>query len=243
MDRNYHIGTSGWYYDHWKGNFYPKDLSKKSYFDFYKNNFRTVEVNNCFYHLPLESTFLKWKDESPEDFVFALKASRFITHFKRLKDPEESIPPFLNRAVLLGNKLGPILFQLPPRWPYDHSRLSDFLHSLPQTHRYTFEFRDPRWLNDESFQLLSDYNVALCLYDFAGRDTQKLVTADFIYTRLHGPEGPYQGTYSDKELQSWVSFFMSHASADIFCYFDNDEMGYAAQDALRLNRFMEQAMS
>ncbi len=236
MDGRAHIGTSGWYYDHWKGPFYPTDVKKRDYFAYFVTKFQTVEVNNSFYNLPSESTFEKWRESSPQQFIFSLKAGRYITHFKRLLNAHESVGRFLERASILEEKLGPILFQLPPRWPFDQARLKDFLEALPSNHKFTFEFRDTRWLNDSSYQLLSDYNAALCLFDFAGRETKPIVTTDFVYARLHGPGGPYQGQYSDEELTVWAKFFNEQLSANksVYCYFDNDESGFAAKDAARL---------
>ncbi len=181
-----------------------------------------------------------WRTTTPKEFLFAVKASRFITHMKKLKDPEKSLPPFLERVEGLGEKLGPILFQLPPRWGFQAVRLEEFLNALPSRHRYAFEFRDPGWLNPAVYELLAKWRTSFCIYDFAGRQSPAVVTADFIYLRLHGPEGAYQGQYSLRALECWAETFLTWAreGKDVFCYFDNDEAGFAAADALRLKELV-----
>lgn len=236
-----HIGTSGWYYDHWRGAFYPEDLPKKDYLKFYFGKFRTVELNNSFYRLPAEETFKTWRGSSPEGFIFAVKASRLITHNKKLLDPERTLPLFIERARLLGEKLGPILFQLPPRFKMNPERLEHFLDSLPGGMRYAFEFRDTSWLDEAVYKLLSRFNAALCVYDLNGVMAPKKLTADFAYVRLHGPNGPYQGDYSIDTLLGWARQFSewSRRVKDIYCYFDNDQAGYAAKNALTLKSMVE----
>ncbi|MBI4495420.1 MAG: DUF72 domain-containing protein [Deltaproteobacteria bacterium] len=231
-----HIGTSGWSYKHWKGPFYPPDLPLKEFLGFYMTRFRTVEINSSFYHLPLEKTLDQWRDAAPPGFIFAVKASRFITHMKRLKDPRRSVPPLLERVRILKDRLGPILFQTPPQMGPDLERLRSFLNGLPQEYRYTFEFRHEGWFAPPVFRILAESGAAFCIYDLAGRQSPREVTADFVYIRLHGPEGPYQGQYGEETLRSWARDFWRwrKKGKEIFCYFDNDQAGYAAQDALRL---------
>jgi uncharacterized protein YecE (DUF72 family) len=188
-----HIGTSGWHYDHWVGPFYPERLAKKKFLEYYAGRFKTVEINNSFYRLPLERTFENWRDQVPAGFVFSVKASRFITHMKKLKDPEQTVEEFFQRIRGLGNKLGPIPFQLPPRWRFDSDRLEGFLKALPLEHKHAFEFRDQSWLNADVFDMLSQRGMALCAYDFGEISAPKKVTAGFIYVRLHDPGGPYEG--------------------------------------------------
>jgi len=207
-----HIGTSGWQYDHWQGPFYPEQLPKQSFLAHYGQQFQTVEINNTFYQLPAAKTLANWQALVPDDFVFAVKASRYITHMKKLKDPQKAIANFFERIPALGHKLGPILFQLPPNWKFNAGRLQDFLAALPRQHRYAFELRAPGWLNDHAYQLLADYNVALCIYDFDGRLSPKKVTADFVYIRLHGPEAKYQGKYNPETLSGWADAISSWMS-------------------------------
>jgi uncharacterized protein YecE (DUF72 family) len=231
-----HIGTSGWHYGHWRGPFYPDELGAEGFLAYYAERFPTVEINNSFYQLPSESTLGKWRDAVPQGFVFAVKGSRFITHMKKLKDPARSLAPFLERVAVLGEKLGPILFQLPPRWGFNGARLAGFLAALPGAYRYTLELRDQSWINDDALDLLARHGAAFCIYDLAGYLSPLEVTADFVYIRLHGPGGPYQGQYDDKTLAGWAGAMAawSREGREVFCYLDNDEAGYAAQDAARL---------
>jgi uncharacterized protein YecE (DUF72 family) len=235
-----HIGTSGWHYEHWRGPFYPEDLPKKRFLEYYRQYFRTVEINNSFYRLPRKETLISWRDTAQQGFIFAVKGSRFITHMKKLKDPESSLSRFMEVVGVLGEKMGPILFQLPPRWRFNRERFHAFLEALPQDCRYAFEFRDPSWFVPEAYEELHRQGAAFCIYELAGRHSPREVTADFIYIRLHGPEGAYQGQYDTRVLAGWAGAFSTWTSQgkEVFCYFDNDEAGYAPQDALRLHEMV-----
>uniref|UniRef100_A0A7C3ZCR4 DUF72 domain-containing protein n=1 Tax=Desulfobacca acetoxidans TaxID=60893 RepID=A0A7C3ZCR4_9BACT len=231
-----HIGTSGWHYDHWRGPFYPEDLPAAAYLNFYRQKFHTVEINNSFYRLPSAKAFHDWREAVPPGFIFAVKGSRYITHLKKLKDPDRSIAPLLERVRLLGDRLGPILFQLPPHWHFNEERLKNFLAVLPRDCRYALELRDPSWLNDKACRLLREFGAAFCIFELAGRISPREVTADFVYIRLHGPKGAYQGCYDRQTLKGWAGAISEWASRGltVFCYFDNDEAGYAALNALEL---------
>ena len=233
-----HIGTSGWHYSHWQGVFYPEEMAKKEFLKYYADHFQTVEINNSFYQLPKKETLSSWRNSVPSGFIFTVKASRYITHMKKLKDPSEPLHTLLETVEVLGDKLGPILFQLPPRWQFNPQRFDNFLDSLPANHRYAFEFRDPRWFNTSAYAMMSKHRAAFCIYELAGLLSPKEVTADFIYIRLHGPGEAYQGEYDTDALAGWAGAFYTWAKQgkEIFCYFDNDEAGYAAQDALRLQK-------
>jgi uncharacterized protein YecE (DUF72 family) len=235
-----YIGTSGWHYDHWEGPFYPTGLPDGGFLEYYAGHFGTAEVNNSFYRLPEEKTLIRWRDAVPKDFVFSVKASRYLTHMKKLKDPREPLERLLERVSVLGTKLGPILFQLPPRWRSNSERLEGFLEILPEDHRYAFEFRDPSWFDGEVYGLLAKYRAAFCVYDLGGRISPKEITADFAYVRLHGPGGPYRGRYGVKRLTGWAGVISGwlKEGLDVYCYFDNDEAGYAVQDALGLQQMM-----
>ncbi len=238
---NIHIGTSGWQYSHWKGPFYPEDLPQKGFLFHYAERFHTVEINNSFYQLPKRETLTQWRDRVPEDFIFSFKASRYITHMKKLKDPQASLAKMLGALRTLSPKLGPILFQLPPRWGFDPGRLDDFLDALPGEYRYAFELRDPSWLNPRAYEALAQRGAAFCIYELAGRKSPKEITADFVYIRLHGPaDVPYAGQYSTQNLSMWAGDISTwvNQGIEVFCYFDNDEAGYAAQDALRLREML-----
>jgi uncharacterized protein YecE (DUF72 family) len=231
-----HIGTSGWHYEGWSGIFYPVEMKERDYLSFYSTVFRTVEINSSFYHLPLKSTFARWKDAVPGDFIFAVKASRYITHQKKLKDSERPLSRFLENAEGLGNKLGIILFQLPPGWNFNPERLKEFIENLPAKHRYAFEFRDRSWINERTLKLLESHRIAFCIYDMSGYTTPKEVTSDQVYIRFHGSEGPYQGSYSDHTLQEWAIDILkwSGKGIEVYCYFNNDRAGYAVKNTKRL---------
>lgn len=243
MKQCIHIGTSGWSYNHWKGPFYPADLRNDQMLDYYAQHFKDVEINTSFYHLPSKETLHHWHDDTANDFLFSAKASRYITHMKKLKDPHDNVPTFLERISLLGDKLGPILFQLPPHWHFNAERLEAFLSSLNSKFRYTFEFRDHSWLNKTCFDLLSRYDVALCIYELDGFISPKTITSDLIYVRLHGPAGAYQGNYDTRTLTGWAKDFSTwlNQGKEVFCYFDNDQIGYAAQNAMQLQAMLDNA--
>jgi uncharacterized protein YecE (DUF72 family) len=200
-----------------------------------------VELNNPFYRLPSESTFDNWREATPPNFVFAVKASRFITHNKKLKDPQNALDKFFPPVAHLGDKLGPILFQLPPSWKVNVGRLHDFLEILPRELRYTFEFRERSWISEEVNAVLRKFNAAFCIYELAGYHTPLQITADFTYVRLHGPEqGKYQGSYSAEQLAQWADQIRewSKKLKAVYVYFDNDQAGYAAQNAVTLRRIV-----
>lgn len=235
------IGTSGWHYAHWRGTFYPEHLPTSRWLAYYLQHFDTVEINNSFYRLPSESTLASWRDAVPEGFRFAAKASRYLTHMKKLTDPESALHTFLPRIEVLGSRLGPILFQLPPRWRCNPERLGAFLAILPRAHRYAFEFRDPSWHVPAIYDLLRRQGVAYCVYDLAGFQSPFVVTTDFAYVRLHGP-GPsaYRGSYRTEQLMAWahrIQAWQSELDA-VYVYFDNDERAYAVHNALGLKSLL-----
>ncbi|MDT7044079.1 DUF72 domain-containing protein [Candidatus Nitronereus thalassa] len=232
------IGTSGWHYPHWVGPFYPKTMPTSEFISYYSRHFHTVEINNTFYHLPSVETFEAWGKGTPKHFLFACKGSRFITHMKKLKDPEASVQKFFDAIQGLGPKLGPVLFQLPPRWKVNLERLESFLKVLPGNRPFAFEFRDESWLQQETYDLLRHYHAGLCLYHLAGKVTPIEVTADFVYIRLHGPGDAYQGSYQSSVLDAWARkcVMWINAGKDVYCYFDNDEHAYAVKNALALER-------
>ncbi len=230
------IGTSGWSYGHWKGPFYPDGLAADRFLEFYAARFVTVEINNTFYRLPEAATLRRWRETVPEGFVFAVKASRYITHLKKLKDVDEALEKFLDRVRVLGDRLGPVVFQLPPRWHLDLDRLRSFLERLPEKGSYAFEFRDPTWFREETYRALADRGASFCIYDLAGNESPRPVTSGMVYLRLHGPAGAYEGQYGGAALSAWARAIRGwrDAGRDVWCYFDNDQAGYAPRDALRL---------
>ncbi|QCR21446.1 DUF72 domain-containing protein [Pontibacter sp. SGAir0037] len=236
------IGTSGWHYKHWMGNFYPHGLRSKGFTDYYTRFFSTVEINNSFYKLPSAETFVNWRASVPDNFLFAVKASRFITHMKKLKDPQESIARFFGNVNALEEKLGPVLFQLPPMWSINLERLRSFLAQLPPYYRYTFEFRHPSWYHPAVYDLLRQYQAAFCIYELEYHQSPFEVTSNFVYVRLHGPEAKYCGSYTEETLRWWVDNCRAwHARGlDIYIYFDNDQNGYAAFNAQRLQELVRE---
>ena len=237
------IGTSGWSYEHWLGRFYPgKTVAGEGPLKQYARTFRSVELNASFYRMPTERAMQSWLGDTPEDFLFAAKTSRFITHRKRLTEPEIHIPIFFGRIFGLKPKLGPLLIQLPPNFRVKLDRLETFVGLLPP-HRYAVEFRHESWWDQKVFDCLRTHNIAFCLYHLAGRDTPEIVTADFVYIRLHGPGAAYQGSYDDATLRRWRGKIETWRGQgrDVYVYFDNDEKAYAAEDARRLQELMGRA--
>ena len=239
MKRNIYIGTSGWSYKHWRKTFYPAEIKVKDEFDYYQKFFDSVEINNTFYKLPKTETFEKWKNEVGPRFKFVIKASRFITHMKKLRDPGKSSALFFERVATMKRKIGAILFQLPPNLKANYSVLEEFLKQLPKGYRYVFEFRNPDWYQEPIFDLLKKFNCAFCIYELAGHLSPIAITADFVYIRLHGPGDKYQGSYSDADLTQWANRCRQWVkNKDVFIYFDNDERGYAAFNAIRLKELL-----
>jgi uncharacterized protein YecE (DUF72 family) len=238
------VGTSGWHYKHWIGTFYPPETKLHEQFNIYKQTFSTVEINNSFYRLPSPETFESWRKESPDNFLFVVKASRYITHQKKLKDPEDTTKRFFENVRYLKEKLGPILFQLPPTWKKNTERLEDFLRVLPKKFQYVFEFRNSTWYDEDIFSLLKKYNCAFCIYEIGGHMAPAKVTADFVYVRLHGPGNKYQGSYSQEQLAQWAKQCRDwqQQGIDVFVFFDNDEQGYAAFNAQTLQEIMDKGM-
>lgn len=241
--RQIRVGCSGWQYRHWRGDFYPANLPASRWFAHYALTFDTVEINNTFYRLPDGATFAKWRDQATRlrsgrrpRFLYAVKASRFLTHMKKLKDPVEPLDRFFDRAQHLGPHLGPILYQLPPRWPLNLERLEQFLRALPRGYAHTVEFREPSWYDDRVFTLLRDYRVALCLHDMPGSASGQLMVGPFVYVRFHGGTTRYGGRYGDRRLDGWADWLAARAAEgkSVFAYFNNDAGGHAPRDAVRL---------
>lgn len=229
-----HIGCSGWQYKHWRGVFYPAALPATRWLEHYAAHFDTVEINNSFYRLPLAKTFAEWRNRVPSSFVYAVKASRYLTHMKKLNDPGLPVALLFTRARRLGQRLGPVLYQLPPRWPRNLERLEQFLQALPNNAMHAIEFRDSSWYCDETFAMLTRYRVAMCLHDMAGSATGKRTVGPFLYIRFHGPQR-YTGRYSNLILDAWAEWCagLHGRGTPIFAYFNNDTAGHAPRDAVR----------
>jgi uncharacterized protein YecE (DUF72 family) len=236
------IGTSGWHYKHWIGDFYPARFPPTKMLARYVKEFSTVEINNSFYRLPNEKTFRAWGQQVPSGFLFAVKASRFISHIKKLKDAADAVNLLLERSAALRNALGPILFQLPPQWKLNIERLGEFLSVLPDGHQFAMEFREPSWCTDSVYELLRGRNVALCLHDWMGMPWPEEITADFTYIRFHGSGQRYGGRYPDQALRIWADRIRDWKDrlSQVFVYFNNDTGGHAIRDARRLREMLGQ---
>lgn len=244
------VGCSGWHYTSWRGRIYPDTLPTTDWLGTYARRFGTVEINGSFYRLPSAQTFANWRAQVPRRFIFALKASRFLTHIKRLRDPEEPIDRLLTHARPLRRSLGPILYQLPPRWFPDAERLETFLAALPSRvpgtqHSlcHVMEMRDPRGYEPWVIDLLRRYRVALCVHDMPGSESPLLATGPLIYVRLHGYGVKYGGSYPSEVLQEWAGWLadMVATGPDAYVYFNNDVNGYAVYDAERLRILISDA--
>lgn len=232
------VGTSGYQYDHWRGVFYPTNLPKSHWFAFYAQRFDTVEINNTFYHLPTPHAFDGWYAAAPAGLIYALKFSGYATHRKKLKDPQQPIRLFMNRARRLKSRLGPILVQLPPRWRVNVERLEGFLRAVPPRTRWAIEFRDSSWLCEPIYGVLSKYKVALCWHDLLPDHPYRL-TARFTYLRFHGHR--YAGSYTAAQLKAHACRIREYLAqgVDVYAYFNNDAEGYAIRNALDLRRYVD----
>jgi uncharacterized protein YecE (DUF72 family) len=242
------IGCSGWNYKHWRGNFYPRDMPVREWFDHYAQVFDTVEINNTFYRLPEAATFETWRNRAPAGFLYAIKASRFLTHLKRLREPEEPVIRLFERASLLQDHLGPVLYQLPASFHCDLERLDNFLAVLPhvlgdlggtpRAHRimHVMEFRHPSWYVAETQTVLRARGAVMCLHDMHGSAIFEPLDTPFLYVRFHGPGPRYSGRYDTRRMQRWADVLAEHwrAGRDVFAYFNNDPEGMAVTNSLEL---------
>jgi uncharacterized protein YecE (DUF72 family) len=229
-------GTSGWVYPHWRGVFYPEDLPEDRWFSYFAERFDTVEINNTFYRLPSRQTFENWRDMAPSGFLFTVKASRYITHRKKLKDPEEGLANFYGNLEGMGEACAAVLFQLPPNFGVNLERLEHFLDVMPRRYRIVFEFRHASWLDDDVYSALAKHNAAVCSADSPFHPGPRVSTADFDFFRMHGGHRRGAPKYSDGELDALAGELAQKLDAgrDVFVYFNNDYQGYAIENALAL---------
>jgi uncharacterized protein YecE (DUF72 family) len=234
------IGTSGWNYPHWRSVFYPSYLRQSQWLQYYVKFFNCVELNVTFYRLMQKKTFQNWRKHTPKGFYFIAKGSRFITHIKRLKSVKDPLDLFLNNAQGLGNKLAALLWQLPPSFKKDITRIEMFLKLLKKTNiRQVFEFRNDSWFDAETFRLLKEYNACLCIAHSDRFPCVREVTADFLYLRFHGGKSLYGSDYSRRELKRWAEFSGGVKVKDIFAFFNNDACGYAVKNARQFKGLLE----
>jgi uncharacterized protein YecE (DUF72 family) len=238
------IGCSGWNYRHWRERFYPKGLPQRRWFDFYAAHFDTVEINNSFYRLPKAETFEAWRAQAPPGFCYAVKANRFLTQAKKLKDCAEPLQRMMTPFRVLGDRLGPILYQLPPRFRVNLERLESFLELVPKDVTSVFEFREPSWYRDETWALLERHGASFCVHDMPGSATERLAIGRAAYVRFHGSAGKYRGRYPDDALLGWTDWLVGEAKAGrtVWCYFNNDIDAHAIHDAQTLKAMVAQAM-
>jgi uncharacterized protein YecE (DUF72 family) len=234
------IGTSGWQYDSWRGRFYPPGVPKRAWLRFFAEHFPTVEVNNSFYMLPKPSSFERWRDETPDGFVITVKANRYITHIRRLRECRDAVQAFWERARLLGPKLGPVLFQLPPRFAADAELLRAFLGVLPDGIRPAFEFRDRSWERDDVYELLDDAGAAFVLADRPGARVPDVVAGGWSYVRFHQGR-PGIADYPREKLRRWAARIAGMPARETFVYFNNDPGGAAVRDAMTLTAMLREA--
>lgn len=231
------IGTSGWQYGHWLGVFYPDDVPKKRWLEYYAERFDTVEVNNTFYNLPRAETFDSWRERAPDNFLYALKFNRYGSHIMHLKNPGATIGKFLERAERLRGHLGPILVQLPPQWKADAERLDDFLAAAPKRHDWAVEFRNESWLTDDVMNILKKHNAALCIHDNI-ENHPRIVTAGFVYLRFH--HGTLTSGYTKRALGGWAVQIEKYQAdgMSVYAYFNNDVRGNAIKNAITLREML-----
>jgi len=236
----YYIGTSGWSYPSFRGILYPEGLKSKDWLRFYAERFNTVEINATFYRTPRKSTFEKWHAETPQDFVFSVKAHKSITHVKRLKDVNDELKTFFNSIKPLKEKGRVILFQLPPSLTFNKEVIENFLAMLPSDYKHVLEIRNKSFHTEEFFELLRKSGVCLCFSDFGGRYPSwvEVMTANFLYVRMHGREKIYFSNYSEEDLKELSQTIKRFKADEVYVYFDNTGIGYAVPNALRLREIL-----
>lgn len=232
------LGTSGWYYKEWAGEFYSDDIPSKEWLGFYSREFDTVEVNASFYRVPFENMVKGWKNRVPDDFIFSFKGNRMITHRKKLKEVEEDVDRFMDRISLVGSKLGPVLWQFPPGLKRDDGRLEDFISLLSGRGRHVIEFRNRSWFDPGVYSLLEKYGICLCVISGPGLPEIVEATADFSYIRWHGKEHWYNWDYSEEELLIWKDRILGIGVKDVFGYFNNDAGGFAVKNCRELKEIL-----
>lgn len=238
------VGTSGWSYANWRNAFYPRGLKQSDWIGFYGERLSSVELNASFYRLPSQSMLEGWTAKTPKRFLFAVKAWRAITHYRRLAECDDLLERFLDAIRPLGAKCGPVLFQTPPDLTRDLALLDSFLALLPKRkRRYAFEFRDPSWRCDAVYERLAARNAAFCVYELGRAHSPRVATADFVYLRLHGPRTRYRGNYSEARLKGWARWLRGEMAEgrDVYAYFDNtDEADHAVRNAMRLDELLSE---
>jgi len=234
----YHVGTSGWSYNHWHGRFYPSELDRGGWLDYFAQHFNTVEVNMTFYRLPSPGLLKGWYQKTPPAFKFSLKGSRLITHIKKLKATEELVKGFYRLAETLQEKLGCVLWQMPPSLKLNLELLEGFLRQLPRSCPNVIEFRHKSWYVEEVYQLLKEYQTAFCIVSAPRLPADTITTSPTAYVRFHGVDSWYRYHYSDQELAQWAERIKGLPAEDCFVYFNNDFQAYAVKNAISLRQLL-----
>lgn len=239
MPQQYLVGCSGFYYKDWKGKFYPEDLPQKKWLAYYAKSFNTVEINNSFYRMPKESAVEGWYSQSPEGFDFTLKGSRYTTHMKKLKEPEESVKRFYHMADALQEKLGCVLWQLPKNVHKNPEKLGHFCRTLRPEYHNVIEFRHNSWWHEEVYDMMQKYQVAFCILSAPDNLPDNLVeTADFAYIRFHGTHNWYNHLYSTAEMKEWAGKIRSLKANKVYAYFNNDMNAHAVKNGQKLDELL-----
>jgi uncharacterized protein YecE (DUF72 family) len=240
IKKRIYIGTSGWNYKGWKGKLYPESLSQKDWLDYYSNNFNSVEINNTFYRLPKKENFKNWYNITPDDFIFAVKASRYITHLKKLKNCGEAVEKILELSSGLDKKLGIFLFQMPANQGKDYSKLEKFLKLLPGKYRYVFEFRHDSWFDSDIYRILDSSNCGIVINSSPGFPYKDITTGNICYIRMHGSKKLYSSKYSKDELKEFAEILIKYHNKGFysFIYFNNDLYGYAVENAREMQEII-----
>ena len=240
MGARIRVGCSGWHYADWEGRFYPRGLPRSAWLTHYARELETVEINRSFYGLPSERAWDAWREAVPRRFRFAVKASRFITHVKRLRGCQEAVTTLLAGAARLGDRLGPVLYQLPPRWRADPERLAAFAAALPRRPRQVFELRDPSWLAEEVLAVLRRERLGFCCFHMPGLETPWIATSRCAYARFHGAGERYAGRYPRADLRRFARRLreLAETAGEVWVYFNNDHRAYAVRNALELREML-----
>lgn len=234
-----YLGTSGWFYSHWQGLFYPNDLPQSKWFKYYCQNFKTVELNSTFYHFPTEKTALGWYKKSPADFVYTLKVNRFITHLKKFKGCEKQIKDFYKVGKVLKEKMGCFLFQLPPSLKYDEDKLREIIEQLDKEKLNALEFRHETWFNQEVYDFLKKNNIICCVVSAPDLPEEFVKTAKDVYIRFHGKKSWYGSNYNKGELKEYARKIKRLKARNNWVYFNNDYHAYAVKNCLELKKMLE----
>jgi uncharacterized protein YecE (DUF72 family) len=238
-NHEYYLGCSGWYYNDWKGRFYPEKLSKSKWLEYYSKHFNTVEINNTFYRFPTEKTVKGWYKRTPDEFKITLKANQLITHRRRFKYTQNIINRFYRLAESLEDKLSCILFQIPPQKSKDIDFLKNALSQLDSSKNNIIEFRHPSWIDDEVYDLLKEFSVSFCSVSSSDFQEELIITSDIGYIRFHG-KGPekYRYSYSKDELDKWGEKIKNESPKSTFCYFNNDYNANAPKNCMALKKIL-----